>query len=82
MYAPTGLAQCIVQSESRGDPQASNGTHFGIAQWDYSTWAAHHGPEMTGASDPRGASYQAQLQVLNRALAEGKSGAWTPYDPC
>jgi len=81
-YAPTGLAACIVQRESGGSPTANNGTHFGIGQWDLQTWQAHHGPEMTGASTPLGASYQAQLQVLNRALAEGKSGAWTPYDGC
>jgi hypothetical protein len=80
--APTGIAACIVYRESRGNPQASNGTHFGIAQWSYSTWRAHHGPEMTGASDPRGASYQQQLQVLSRALAEVGSGDWSPYDGC
>lgn len=80
--APTGIAACIVYRESRGNPQASNGTHFGIAQWSLSTWRAHHGPEMTGASDPRGASYQAQLQVLSRALATVGSGDWSPYDGC
>jgi hypothetical protein len=37
---------------------------------------------MTGASDPRGASYQAQLRVLNRALSTVGSGDWSPYDGC
>jgi hypothetical protein len=80
--APTGQAACIVQRESGGNPAASNGTHFGIAQWSLATWRAHHGPEMTGASDPRGASKPDQLRVLNRALATVGSGDWSPYDGC
>jgi hypothetical protein len=79
---PTGIAACIVARESGGDPQASNGTHFGIAQWSLSTWRAQHGPEMTGVYDPRQASYQQQLAVLNHALATVGSGDWTPYDGC
>jgi hypothetical protein len=81
-YTPTGTAACIVQRESGGNPQASNGTHFGIAQWSYSTWRAHGGPRMTGASDPRQASYNDQLRVLSHALATVGSGDWTPYDGC
>lgn len=79
-YAPTGLAACIVQRESGGDPQANNGSHFGIGQWDLATWRAHGGTRY--APTPLGASYDQQLQVLNGALAAGHSGAWTPYDGC
>lgn len=81
-YTPTGQAACIVTRESHGDPNASNGTHFGIAQWSLQTWRAHGGPQMTGASDPRGASYQQQLMVLSHALATVGSGDWSPYDGC
>jgi hypothetical protein len=43
--SPTGIAACIVSRESGGNPQASNGTHFGIAQWSLETWRAHDGGE-------------------------------------
>jgi len=79
-YTPTGLAACIVQTESGGNPQATNGQYHGIAQWDHATWIAHGGGKY--ANDPLGATKQQQLQVLSSALAAGHSGAWTPYDPC
>lgn len=75
-------AACIISRESGGNPQASNGTHFGIAQWSPATWVAHGGPAMTGQTDPRNASYGQQVAVLNHALQTVGSGDWSPYDGC
>jgi hypothetical protein len=78
--SPRGLAACIVAAESGGNPQASNGTHFGIGQWDMETWRAHGGTRF--ASSPLGATYDQQLQVLNDALVKYGCRSWCPYDPC
>lgn len=79
-YAPTGLAACIVHYESGGDPNASNGSHFGIAQWTYEAWARHGGTKYS--ADPRGATYQQQLEILNQGLTVYGCRDWCPFDPC
>lgn len=76
----SGLASCIIQAESGGDTQATNGQYSGIAQWSPSSWAGGGGTAY--ASSPTGATYSQQVQVLNNMLADGQSGQWTPYDPC
>jgi hypothetical protein len=76
----TGLAACIVQRESGGNPQASNGTHTGIGQWTGEAWARHGG--LRYASSPLGASYQQQLQVLNDGLSRYGCRDWCPFDGC
>jgi hypothetical protein len=78
--SPTGLAACIVHYESRGNPQANNGSHFGIGQWDLPTWRAHGG--LRYAQTPLGASYDQQLQILTSALERFGCSAWCPFDPC
>jgi hypothetical protein len=79
-YAPTGLASCIVRSESGGNPTARNGQYSGIAQWSPEAWARHGG--LKYASSPTGATYQQQLKVLNDGLAKFGCSDWCPFDPC
>lgn len=81
-YVPVGEAACIVWRESRGNPQANNGSHFGLAQWAIATWQRHRGPQITGASSPLGASAQAQLLVLSWALSHVGDSDWRAYDGC
>ncbi|MET0604208.1 MAG: transglycosylase family protein [Baekduia sp.] len=79
-YAPTGLAACIVHHESGGDPDAVNGSHTGIAQWDPHAWAKMGGLKF--APSPLGATYQEQLHVLSDGLARFGCVDWCPFDPC
>jgi hypothetical protein len=79
-YAPTGLASCIVKSESGGNPTARNGQYSGIAQWSPEAWARHGGLKYAGS--PTGATYQQQLKVLNDGLAKFGCSDWCPFDPC
>lgn len=78
--AGSGLAACIIQRESGGNPQATSGQYTGIAQWSPSAWAQDGGTQY--APTPTGASAAQQMAVLNSALAAGQSGQWTPYDQC
>lgn len=76
----TGLAACIVQRESTGNPGAINGRYSGIAQWSSTIWARDGGRRY--ASSPTGASYQQQLIVLSNGLRSHGCGDWCPYDGC
>lgn len=79
-YRPTGLASCIVHHESRGIPTASNGSHWGIAQWTIEAWLRHGGGRF--ASSPLGATYEEQLLVLSNGLSRYGCVDWCPFDPC
>lgn len=79
-YQPTGLAACIVHHESKGDPLADNGSHWGIGQWTIEAWTRHGGGAY--ANHPHGASYQQQLVVLSQGLARYGCRDWCPFDPC
>lgn len=76
----SGLAQCIITVESHGNPQANNGSHFGIAQWSIEAWTRMKGTQF--APTPLGATYDQQVQVLNYGLAHYGCNDWCPYDPC
>jgi hypothetical protein len=78
--APTGLAACIVHHESRGNSQAVNGQYHGIAQWSAEAWARHGGHKY--ASDPLGATYDEQLEILSNGLARYGCRDWCPFDGC
>jgi hypothetical protein len=76
----SGLAACIVQRESSGNPQDVSGQYSGLANWSQEAWQDDGGTKY--APTPTGASASQQMSVLNSALAAGKSGQWTPYDGC
>lgn len=78
--APSGLAACIIRAESGGNTQAVNGQYHGIAQWSPTIWARDGG--LKYASDPLGATYAQQLQVLETGLRNHGGGDWQPYDGC
>lgn len=80
LFPASAIARCIVHYESGGDPQANNGTHFGIGQWDIQTWYAHGGGRF--ASSPLGATEQEQLITLDRGLRLYGCAPWCPFDPC
>jgi hypothetical protein len=75
----SSLAACIANAESRYQPDAVNGDHEGLAQWDPNAWATDGGTRY--ASSPLGASYNEQMTVLNDALPQ-EAGQWTPWDGC
>lgn len=79
-HQPTGLAGCIVQAESGGDPTAVNGQYHGIAQWSAEAWARHGGHKY--ASDPLGATYDQQVEILANGLSKFGCRDWCPFDPC
>lgn len=62
------LAQC----ESGMDPQASNGTHFGLYQFSQSTWES-----VGGTGDPRDASPEEQTQRAYQLIQSAGTGQWT-----
>jgi hypothetical protein len=87
----TPLAACIVNAETGGegygpggDPYFNDGTYSGVASWDTSAW------RMDAALVPGASAYgvaadapkAVQYRVLLAALAAGRSGQWTPFDPC
>ena len=80
-YPQSGLASCIIRSESGGNSQAVNSSgHMGEGQWDESTWLADGGGRY--ASTPLGASASEQTAIINEQLAAGHAGQWTNWDPC
>ena len=66
--AAAGIAANLMD-ESSGNPNADNGTHYGLAQWDlsrqadFAKWAGH---------GIKGSSYAEQLAFLNYELTYGK----------
>lgn len=79
-YKPIGLAACIVRVESDGDPQASNGSHWGVAQWDETAWHVDGGGRFSAS--PLGATLDEQLLVLSDGLVKYGCRQWCPFDPC
>lgn len=58
----SGHMACIIQHESGGDPNATNGQYGGIGQWSPEAWAQDGGTQY--AASPTAASYAQQAQVL------------------
>lgn len=79
-YTPTGVAACIVERESGGNPQATNGQYHGIAQWGHPAWVKDGG--LKYSYDPLGATYEQQLLVLSYGLSHFGSGDWSNFDGC
>jgi hypothetical protein len=75
-----GLAGCIIQHESGGNPQARNGQYQGLGQWSPAAWAQDGGTRY--ASSPLGASAAQQEAVLNSEGAAGMRQQQGQYDGC
>ena len=75
-----GLAGCIIQHESGGDPQATNGQYEGLGQWSPAAWAQDGGTQY--APSPLGASAAQQEAVLSSEGAGGMQQQQGQYDGC
>src|SRR5262245_59112527 len=66
-----GWMRSIAWCESRLSPAASNGTHFGLFQFDWQTWNA-------GRYARRGSPYSAKWSSLQAAwyLRNGQASRW------
>jgi LysM repeat protein len=73
-----GFEQCVISRESGGDPDASNGSYWGLFQFSPSTWAAYGGDPSAWGN----ASAAEQQQVFANAVADGGESNWAPYDGC
>jgi hypothetical protein len=52
--------------------------HYGLYQFDYSTWTANGG----SGADFGNASVAEQNQVFSNAYAASGTSPWAPYDGC
>jgi Transglycosylase-like domain len=75
-----GLAGCIIQHESGGNPQARNGQYEGLGQWSPAAWAQDGGTRY--APSPSGASAAQQEAVLDSEGAAGMRQQQGQYDGC
>jgi Transglycosylase-like domain len=75
-----GPRGCIIQHESGGNPQATNGQYEGLGQWSPAAWAEDGGTQY--APSPLGASAAEQEAVLNSEGAAGMQQQQGQYDGC
>jgi hypothetical protein len=81
--APAGSAfqTCVEFRESSDNPDASNGTHWGLFQFSPTLWALGGGNPAQYGSAPAGI----QIQVFQHIMADDINGGasnWAPYDGC
>lgn len=75
----SAFEQCVITRESSGRPQVMNSSgHYGLFQFDYSTWVSGGG----SPGDFGHASVQEQQQVFDRVYAARGTEPWAPYDGC
>lgn len=74
---PTFNWDPIIKCESGGNPKASNGSHFGLLQFDLRTWHS-----VGGAGNPMDASPAEQLARANKLLASRGLQPWTASQTC
>lgn len=75
--APTTDLNGIAACESGGNPQASNGTHFGLFQFDLQTWHS-----VGGTGDPRNASVAEQYSRAGTLMAQRGTQPWAASQGC
>jgi hypothetical protein len=78
--AISGLEACIIERESGGDPEATNGQYEGLGQWSPAAWAEDGGTQY--APTPLGASAAEQEAVLSSEGAAGMEQQQGQYDGC
>jgi nucleoid-associated protein YgaU len=72
-----GTLDVIAQCESSGNPQASNGTHFGLFQFDLPTWRS-----VGGTGNPMNASAAEQYKRAEMLLAARGTQPWNASKSC
>jgi hypothetical protein len=79
-FAPPASADTldsIEKCESSGNLRASNGTHFGLYQFDLRTWRS-----VGGSGNPMDASRAEQRARAEALLAQRGTGPWTASQHC
>jgi hypothetical protein len=79
-FAPPASADTldsIEKCESSGNLRASNGTHFGLYQFDLRTWRS-----VGGSGNPMDASRAEQRARAETLLAQRGTGPWTASQHC
>jgi hypothetical protein len=74
---PPGGWGAIVHCESGGNPRASNGTHFGLFQFDLATWRS-----VGGTVHPLNATPAEQISRANALFAARGLQPWTASRSC
>jgi len=74
---PPGGWGAIVHCESGGNPRASNGTHFGLFQFDLATWRS-----VGGVVHPLNATPAEQIRRANALFAVRGLQPWTASRSC
>ncbi len=70
---PGSFQGCVIQQESGGNAQVMNSSgHYGLYQFDYSTWVANGG----SPGDFGNASAAEQSSVFNQAYSSSGSAPW------
>lgn len=75
--ADDGILDSIAQCESGGDTSASNGSHFGVYQFDLATWRS-----VGGTGHPLNASASEQRAAAQRLLAARGTQPWNASRSC
>jgi hypothetical protein len=77
--ASGSFEQCVIQSESGGDPSAVNGSSGAGGLYGFlpSTWAS-----LGFSGLPQNASAATQQQAFQKAYAQSGSAPWSAYDGC
>lgn len=71
------LLDNIARCESSGNPRATNGTHFGLFQFDLGTWAS-----VGGSGNPMDASVSEQYMRAQILLNERGTQPWDASRNC
>jgi len=75
--ADRAVLGAIAHCESGGNPQASNGTHFGLFQFDLPTWRS-----VGGSGNPLNATAAEQIQRAGLLLDARGTQPWLATQPC
>lgn len=75
--APAADLDAIAQCESGGNPLASNGSHFGLFQFDLATWRS-----VGGTGDPRSATSAEQYARAQTLMNARGTQPWTASQSC
>lgn len=75
--APGADLNAIAHCESGGNPRATNGSHFGLFQFDLSTWRS-----VGGTGNPMDASVATQYALAAKLMASRGTQPWNASRNC
>lgn len=77
----SGTEGCIVNAESTGNPDASNGDHYGLYQMTPDLWKQGGGSGSSAEGASSSEQHQVYENIVNNDINGGLSN-WTQYDGC